>query len=256
MIKIYSSSQKGAALFAVLMIVIVVTMLGLAAMRMSITSLALATNSQASNLVFQAADLGIRMISTNINEASVTSAMKSGGILGTMGEKALCLSTKSDVTWRNATEYAVKGFRDGPCDVANAENFVSGRNLVVTQVNYVRKRPSGSDSNASVSNLAFEEGSSDMPIEADIVIVTSTSVMPTLGSASVAKINACLNGTDSYMTAGMLSEEVLSSHESGKTALDIADANEAIKPTITDCLTDSGAVFTSHQDVFTLRRIN
>lgn len=255
MIKIYSSSQKGAALFAVLVIVIVVTMLGLTAMRMSMTSLALATNSQATNLLFQAADLGIKSMAENINAANVTSAMKAGGILGTMGEKALCLSTKTGVVWRGSTEYAVNGFRDGACDVSNAENFVSGRKLVVTQVNYVRKRPTGADSNTSVSNLTVE-GSADSPIESDIVIVTSTSVMPTLGSASVDKINGCLNGSDAYMTAGMLSEEVLTAYDSGKTASDIADANEAVRPTITDCLTDGGAVFTSHQDVYTLKRIN
>ena len=68
--QIKNNQQQGMALIAVLIIVIVVTLLGVTAMRMSMTSLALATNSQASNLLFQAADLGLRSLPTNITNIS------------------------------------------------------------------------------------------------------------------------------------------------------------------------------------------
>ena len=51
--------QQGAALIAVLLILVVVTLLGISAMRMGLTGLTVATNSQISSLLFQAADKGI-----------------------------------------------------------------------------------------------------------------------------------------------------------------------------------------------------
>jgi Tfp pilus assembly protein PilX len=50
--------QQGAALIAVLIVLLIVTVLGITAMRMGLSSLALANNSQMSQLLFQTADMG------------------------------------------------------------------------------------------------------------------------------------------------------------------------------------------------------
>lgn len=233
--------QEGMALLAVLVIVIVVTLLGVTAMRMSITSLALATNSQVSNLLFQASDAGIRSFASNIT--NVTAAMDGAGILNPLGsgsnERALCVSTDG-ATWGSGI-HSVNGFRNGNCAVGNASNFVSARNLVVTQLNYVRMEKSGSQVNNGETDLTKTE-----ILDETQYIVTSTSIMPGLGSASIDTINSCLSGTHSSMT-GMVSEDTATAFQKGKLSADITGADVV---TITDCLTDSGAVFTSHQQVF------
>jgi len=242
--QIKNNQQQGMALIAVLIIVIVVTLLGVTAMRMSMTSLALATNSQASNLLFQAADLGLRSLPTNIT--NISAALEGNGILytntGGATEKALCVSTDG-ATWGTGSAQ-VAGFRDGPCVVGNSNNFMSTRNLVVTQVNTIKVNVDGGDTNNSGQDI------SQQLIETQRFIVTSTSVMPSLGSATVEKINGCLNGTDTYMTQGMRSEETVEIAQKGKTKSDIDSSNPAAIPSITDCLTDSGAVFVTHQQIY------
>lgn len=234
--------QEGMALLAVLVIVIVVTLLGVTAMRMSITSLALATNSQVSNLLFQASDLGIRSFANNIT--NVAAAMDGAGILNPLGsgsnERALCVSTDG-ATWGSGI-YSVNGFRNGSCVVGNANNFVSARNLVVTQLNYIRMDKGGGQVNNGETDLTKTE-----ILDETQYIVTSTSVMPGLGSADVDTINDCLDGTHSTMTAGMVSEDTVAAFQKGQLSSDVTGAATV---TITDCLTDIGAVFTSHQQVF------
>ena len=233
--------QTGSALISVLVIIIVVTILGVTAMRMGLTGLAIATNSQAGNLLFQTADLGLQRLQLGVNggnvSANVATAMQAGGILGTTGDKALCMSTRGAVWGSGAT--AVNGFVDGACDANNAEQYVSGRNLAMAQVNYVRQPQSSYSSNSSMINLSATLGSSAAPIEPDVVTVTSTAIMPTLGSANISAINGCL---------------ARPSDDSGKLkGTDaVQKAAAAAVETITDCLTDSGAIFTSHQDMYLL----
>lgn len=233
--------QGGAALIAVLVIVIVITILGISAMRMGITGLTLATNSQAGNLLFQTADLGLQRLQLGVNGGDVLGsaeiAMDAGGILGTTGEKTLCVSTRGAVWGSGAS--AVSGFVDGACNVNNAEEYVSGRNLVMAQVSYVRSPQSSFSSNSSMVNLSASLGTSTAPVEPDVVRVTSTAVMPTLGSADLSVINGCL---------GKPSDD--SGKMKGTDAVEKAAA--AAVETITDCLTDSGAIFTSHEDVYLL----
>lgn len=49
------------------------------------------------------------------------------------------------------------------------------------------------------------------------------------------------------MTNGMVSEDTTAAFQKGKLSGDVTGADTV---TITDCLTDAGVVFTSHQQVF------
>ena len=73
--------QRGAALIAVLIILVVITLLGVTAMRMGLTSLTLATNSQVSQLLFQSADMGTASLMKLVQQDTAT-AMKVGGVIG------------------------------------------------------------------------------------------------------------------------------------------------------------------------------
>ena len=221
------NKQHGAALIAVLLILVVVTLLGISAMRMGLTGLTVATNSQLSSLLFQAADKGMTDFQNAIRNngtsgASVAAAMKSDGLISALKGRdvAYCLTP---------TASASLGLTAGACDTGASASFLNARQITMTQVNYQRRRKSEYDASAGM-----DSGTGNTPIPTDILIVPSTSVMPTLGSASLSTVNGCLRGTDAYMTSGLLSD----------------DALDASEPTITDCLTDKGAVFTTHQDEF------
>lgn len=238
-----SRKQKGSALITVLVIVVVVTILGITAMRMSITGLRLATNSQAGNLLFQAADLGLQQFTNGITGgvagADIGVDMNPGGILGNVGtETALCLSTRGANWGSGATQ--VEGFSAGACTVGTPAQYVSGRNLAVTQVNYLRRPQYRASSNSDTTDLSASLGSSNVALPPpDIVIVSSTSIMPTLGSADLNTINGCL---------GNASDDSFVAKSTTKDDAEVAAAAAVV--TITDCLTDSGAIFVTHQEEF------
>lgn len=240
-IKNSKKQQKGAALIAVLIIVIIVTMLGVAAMRMGLTGLTLATNSQAGNLLFQAADLGMntmqRAVNNGIATADITNAMDASGVIGKSGENTYCVSTQVGATWGTGASQ-VSGLSEGACVAGTSTQYISGRNLALTQVNYIRRPQAAFGTNVATSNLSASLGSAGQPVQQDLIIVSSTAVMPTLGSADLGTINGCLNGSSTYYTVndgtGIISD----------------DEDNPNRQTITDCLTDVGAVFTTHQDQF------
>ena len=62
------TQQEGVTLITVMIILIVVTLLGLSAMRMSLSSLTMATNSQVTNLLFQSADVGLVQFVNEVNK--------------------------------------------------------------------------------------------------------------------------------------------------------------------------------------------
>lgn len=215
--------QQGAALISVLIILVVITLLGIAAMRMSISSLSLATNSQVSQLLFQSADFGtIKMV--NIIADNPTQALNTSGMLGdTSGaEMTFCLYPNVAATYSSS-------FKSGVCDL-NGNDYVSNRNLTATVVTVSRSDVKAFDTNNDASNLV-QEGSGDAPLKEEILKVHSTAVMPSFGSASVDDIKGCLT---------KLSDDEKDSA-----------TNQYTK---TDCLTDKGAVFTTHVSEYKIIR--
>jgi len=216
--------QRGAALIAVLIILVVITLLGVTAMRMGLTSLTLATNSQVSQLLFQSADMGTASL-VKLVQQDTASAMKVGGVIGTTtgSEQNLCVTPVNTANYGNTLS-------NGKCDVSQATSFLSARKLVATQVSYTRALVSDGESNSSEDNIS-QIGQGAAALAEERLKIYSTSVMPAFGSASVGDINDCLS----------------------KPSDDDEESNKNTY-TKTDCLTDKGAVFTTHVSEFRITR--
>ncbi len=208
--------QKGVTLITVMIILIVVTLLGLSAMRMSLSSLAIATNSQVTNLLFQSADVGLVQFVNEVNKTPSNADFGSGVLVSAIAQEgkefSYCVTPKTG---------AAKVFSTGGCDVTNADNnqYLSARNAVATQVTL-----------KVIPNDGFLLGS-DTSLAAALVpiklSVYSTAVLPAFGSADKATIKTCLakpnDDRADQPAAGVVA------------AIDTE--------TVTDCLTDNGAVF-------------
>lgn len=228
---IYSRLQQGFALISVLIILIVITLLGITAMRMGLSSLSIATNSQAAYLLFQSADMGTRQLVANAS-SDVTAALDTTGILHIGRNNSYCVTPVTGTAYPNLTA--------GNCNAANDNHYLSKRAVVLTQVTYSRVNKQGTDTNSAQVGLgapkdpnAPSTGSStgnafgSYPEE---IRVFSTSVIPDFGSATKDEINACL-------------QKPADDEDDRNDITDMSNSNEV---TITDCLTDLGAVFTTH----------
>ena len=122
------SRQKGVTLITVMIILVVITLLGISAMRMSMSSLALATNSQVTNLLFQSADVGLVQVANEI-KAKAGTADGAGGVL-----VDVISSEGAEIYYCVTPKDAANTLTKGKCDVTNTAHFMSGRDAVATQV--------------------------------------------------------------------------------------------------------------------------
>ncbi|XID74595.1 PilX N-terminal domain-containing pilus assembly protein [Alkanindiges sp. WGS2144] len=146
-------SQSGATLIVVLILLVIVTIVGTLAIRQSVTSLAIATNSQAQSLLMQTADSVFFSIesdnSVNSNLQQSISALGMFGIVKPNSyinkELVFCYRPKdrsnmfdirdaSTVYWSSSTsitnnELGITGF----CQM-QSNDYSSGRAAVITQV--------------------------------------------------------------------------------------------------------------------------
>ncbi len=206
--------QQGVTLITVMIILIIVTLLGVSAMRMSLSGLTLAANSQSSNLLFQSADAGFIAFTTAVNSTPGKANLE-GGILAAAQisentEFSYCVTPKTG---------AASILTANPCDVTSTASYMSSRDAVATQVSFKVAKSNemllGSDSTLA-SQIA--------PLK---VTVYTTAVLPSFGSATKSKINECLNL---------------------KINDDSADTNAIDTISITDCLIDNGAVSNTQVD--------
>jgi len=206
--------QRGMTLIVVLLILVVLTLLGITGMRMGLSSLNVATNSQVSNLLYQSADAGLFHLEKMVS-ADIMTAVKPGGVLAAISadgrEDTFCLATRQAAVTLTA----------GACSTGNAASFMSGRQAVLTQVQVKNKGLSttpqlGSDAGVSF-NYAFT--------------MTATAVLPSFGSASNAEIDNCLTrpGDDTVKTGTV-------------------EASDPAIETASECLASDGAVTTTLVD--------
>jgi len=216
--------QRGAALIAVLVILIVITLLGVTAMRMGITSLALATNSQVVQVLFQSADTGTNQLVNTVNQMGAKALETSGVLAGDTG--VLCVTPTAAANF--------PGLTTGTCNAENSSSYLNESKVVLAQVNFLKEDLTGWTSSLAQSNVS-KEGQGNNPLgETQNLKVFSTAVVPSFGSASTTTINGCLNN-----------------------APDDIDANgpNTAVVTITDCLTNAGAVFTTHQSEYKINQL-
>lgn len=202
--------QRGAAILVVLLILLVITVLGITAVRMGLTSLTIATNSQVSALLFQSADTGVVSFEQRVTANPAAAALPDGVIgpsLNAPGVETPYCFTKGD------------RLRAGGCVVGADGDFTSTRNAVLNQVAVeVPAAADGSPMRGVVLGTDLDRAG----INSYRVNVYSTAVLPVFGAANEAELNECLSNRpndDSEDPAGI--------------------------DTVTDCLTDEGAVFTT-----------
>lgn len=204
--------QQGSTLIVVLILLLVVTVIGTLAIRNSLTTLNIATNSQAQQLMLQNSDSAIFHVEDpdlvewyNMAEnlfGKATSDVNKGKELVFCyrgAESSFYAATRTSLMqWVSGTapmanEIGLNGY----CKLSNDTSwFTSGRKAVMTQV-AVKANING---NQLVGiDRAFDHMQKATDVEAvkakkaEKILVTATSIVPSMSSASDDDINACFN---------------------------------------------------------------
>ncbi|MCF9034245.1 pilus assembly protein PilX [Acinetobacter nectaris] len=194
--------QRGATLIVVLIVLLLITIIGVYAVRQSLTGLNIATSNQAQQALFQSSDVPLYQFS-NGNIAGTVASSKS--LLGyakqnSGSEVVFCFRSGQQagtalptVPTPNNTSLIVGGVAqttNGFCDA----NSLSSRSQL-TQVTIVA-RPTANASQPFSTYIKGTDtasiGDGQSALEAVQFRVYVTSVLPALSTASVANINACL----------------------------------------------------------------
>lgn len=195
--------QRGAAIIVVMLILVVITVLGIAAVRMGLTSLSVATNSQISALLFQAADTGLVTFEQKVGENPQAAALPTGIVGPSLNEpgieKPYCITASNRL-------------KPGLCSTSD---YTSARGAVINQIAIeVPAAADGTPMRAVVLGTDLDRAG----ISNYVVNVHSTSLVPAFGAAGDGEIEDCLQ-------------------------LPNNDNDDVSVSTVTDCLTDEGAVF-------------
>lgn len=207
-------SQQGVTLIVVLLFLMLITLVGIIAVKRSTTDLKVATADQIDTFLLNSSDSGnkrIEKIFDNTTDQDYKDAViKGSGMFGYYLSEAgignrdnqyiFCynprlgdfakLSKASIVTPNGGT---VMTSDSGYCDISKSTSYASARSNVVTQINVTR--PStvvvGQGGFKSVSQGSGVQ-SNQLNNESAVFDIRSTSILPSLSSASTEKINNCL----------------------------------------------------------------
>lgn len=208
------NNQRGVTLIVVLLLLVAITIVATMAVRQSLVSLNIATNSQAQQLMLQNADSAFFNIE---KEDNIIQSLSSSGMFGYIDgaanrDKELVFCYRGaekeeffDITRASVMEWVAPSTsptndslgKDGYCQVgaesASASFFTSGRKAVMTQV-AVKFGSSINDDPFYGQILGTDDNTVKLE-RSKPVKVFAISIMPTLGSggASNAEINKCLS---------------------------------------------------------------
>lgn len=203
----FRHAQRGVALIVTLIMLVVITLMGVVAMRTGMLQVTMATNSQVSSLLFQNSDAGINAVYNQImaTDPTVTATNPVNLAKASPGQELVnCLTT----TGLSSTATVTSPVR------CTASSTISGRGAVLVQT--AVKVPTDSSGNPQMV-VSYGTDNSVLPGGSGVLIAAySTSVMPNYGSATASQITNCLTMPQDAPT--------------GTT-------------TVTDCLTDAGASF-------------
>jgi Tfp pilus assembly protein PilX len=202
-------SQRGATLIVVLVILLLIMIIGTLAIRQSLVSLNIATNSQAQQLMLESSDAAI----VKVEDPIFFNFNRTGnGIFGYALDKSrkgkeivFCFkgtqsnffdnSQVSLMQWQDGatsptgTAYGTAGY----CSVSSStNNYASGRQAVMTQVTV--QAPDESETSSPFVNAVI--GTDTLVAKLDdnqVILVHAISFMPTLSPASSTDINNCLS---------------------------------------------------------------
>jgi hypothetical protein len=237
---------------------LVITVLGVIAIRQGLTSLNISTGSQVQSLLFQTADYGIDQVYLGLDTTDeVKAATTPFGIIGkpltTGNEVIVCLSAGQSLLdyfaqGKNLAENRIESDQTltninstGYCDVTKSTSFNSARSASLTQVALLVPTDPDAGSAFSTSidqtdnSILFGTSSGDATQQFGKPVrlrVYSTSIVPALTqSADSATMNACLK---------LLND--------GKRAADAGGQD-----TVTDCLTRNAVPFSTHTEEYLMK---
>lgn len=211
--------QAGATLIVVLIFLVAMTIIGTLAIRQSMVSLSIATNSQVQQLLTQNSDAALFKTE---NPTDLAYALSPAGLFGYINnakdknkELVFCfrgseteffnIANASLMQWKEGDSNPVNsslGGTRGYCDasVSSSKNwFTSGRKAVLTQVSVKFPTDSSLD-NPFFDRVRGSDSQKGQIEEAKRVKVFAVSITPSLSKASRSDINACLNGKMSQVT--------------------------------------------------------
>lgn len=202
-------NQIGSTLVMVLLLLLVITLIGTFAIRQSMLSLNIATNSQAQQLLMQSSDAVLYRIS-NLNFATTSgnpSSLLGYALKNSGNEVVFCfrsqlkadtsfsVGTTSLLIWNeNNTNITVSGV-SGFCDLTKQTDYASSRKAQITQVSIIVNPPSNIVAKPLQSVSLGSDLSGLGKLDEDQtkrVRVYVTSVLPNLSTAPLIKIEACL----------------------------------------------------------------
>ena len=247
--------QAGATLIVVLIFLVAMTIIGTLAIRQSMVSLNVATNSQVQQLLTQNSDAALFKAE---NPGDLAYALSPVGLFGYINnpknknnELVFCvrgsesqffnISKASLIQWKERAETLSTnslGTR-GYCDAeSTSENwFTSGRKAVLTQVSVKFPTDSSLD-NPFFDRVRGTDSQKGQIEEAKRVKVFAISITPSLSKAFRSDINTCLNGKMNQVTP--------------PEDKDASTVTAAQKVDLTACLTKLNVPFTTQVSEYTI----
>ncbi|EPF74055.1 hypothetical protein [Acinetobacter indicus] len=204
------TKQEGATLIVVLILLVIITMIGTLAIRSSLTTLNIATNSQAQQLLVQNSDSAIfnvedpDLIERNTAYDGLFGLVKSDANKGK--ELVFCykgtatefydFSRASFMQWVSGTapNNSELGI-DGYCKMDSSNNFfTSGRKAVMTQVSIKVNTDASSNLDRAFEHMQRGTDAESAKIDkSEKILVTATSIVPSMSTANDTDINNCFS---------------------------------------------------------------
>lgn len=249
--------QTGATLILVLIFLVAMTIIGTLAIRQSMVSLSIATNSQVQQLLTQNSDAALYKAE---NPSDLAYSLSPAGLFGYINnakdknkELVFCfrgdqtqffnISQASLMQWKEGSDeltnnsLGTRGYCDASANSGTANWFTSGRKAVLTQVSV--KFPTDSSLDNPFYDRARGSDSQKGQIEeAKRVKIFAVSIMPSLSKAPRTDINNCLTGRMNQVT---VPEDKDSSTLTADQKIDI-----------TACLTQLNVPFTTQVSEYTI----
>jgi hypothetical protein len=251
-----NQSEKGSALIGVLLLLLMITVLGVIAMKQGLTSLNISTNAQVQGLLVQSSD-------TVLNKIATTDVAKITSITGVLGaalanaapnqEYVFCYRPTSTDNFAlslnaNIIQGKTTAAQDGTSDVTTVDSggngfchldtdFGSGRKATVTQVAVTvptdaSNLPPLSGLSHNGTNVSLGSGLPQGFTTQQRVRVTATSMLPAFSASTTDSIETdCLQGRIS----------------------DNTDPSFAGVESVTDCLARKGVPANTQVQEFNLR---
>lgn len=205
-------NQQGSTIVVVMVVVILLTIIGAMAMRGGMFGLRIATNSQANNIMDQNNDasfyyienldfiksqlvgtglFGFPKMESNRNKELVLCYRGSSSKFYQLGKASLIYSELDGTTEKVKLEHIGGSSNMGFCQTNDSKaDYVSGRGAAMTQI---AVRVAGYPEDEPFAHYQIGTDAETGKLEDTLrVVITSTTVMPTLSSAKDKTINMCM----------------------------------------------------------------